>query len=74
MLTMHFFLDLFMCLSVLLACLYAYHVCTWCFQRSEEGVGSLRTQGQESRIVVSATVWALRTEPKSSERAGAHNH
>lgn len=31
-----------MCMNVLLACLYVYHMYAWCPQRSEEDVGPPR--------------------------------
>jgi hypothetical protein len=27
------------CETVLLTCMYVYHVCPWCLQKSEEGIG-----------------------------------
>ena len=38
------FLDLFMCVSVLLTCKSVHHVCTWCPGRSEKGAGPLKLQ------------------------------
>lgn len=32
-----------MSMNVFPACMYAYHVCVWCQQRSEEGVRSSRS-------------------------------
>ena len=38
------FLDVFTCLSVLLACVYVYRAHAWCMQRSEEFVRSPRSK------------------------------
>lgn len=47
---------------ILCVCKYVHHMCSWCWQRSEEG---LRSPGLELQTVV----WELRTEFRSSARA-----
>lgn len=39
---------LFTCMDVLTACMFVYHVCTWCWKRPEEGVESPRTEATNS--------------------------
>lgn len=59
-------------MSVLPTSIYAYWMCAWCQQRSEEGTRSLET-GLNGQLP--ASMWMLGIEPSSSGRAaGASNH
>jgi hypothetical protein len=55
-------LKYFMHMCILLACVYLYHVCVWCPQRSEKDIKVRR---------VSYNMWMLATEPRSSAKAAS---
>lgn len=52
---MHGFYFRFAHVFGLLAHFYMYHVCTWCLQRSEEGVGSFGTKVRSHGLLCEAT-------------------
>lgn len=55
-------------MSLLLACMAVHHKCTWCWRRSEEGVGSpVGTAVLDSWE--SPYVWLLGIKPRTSARA-----
>lgn len=62
-----FFLNFFLCMSILPAWMYVYHE-HWCLWRTEKGAGSSRTKVMKSAGELS---WMLGTESGSSVRAAS---